>query len=626
MTTATIVPGRVDILRPFVETGVFDGAEVQLCAAFARLAPGVCDEVLVALAVAARGPRRGHVCIELADVARLVVDRDEEHREDLPWPDIDRWAQALAHSDLVSGPDGYLDQPLRPLVWDGRRLYLQRLFHDEVAVADDLARRGRFPAGAAATAATAPTDLLTEGLELEATLDALFGRDDPGEPDLQRRAARVALTQRISVIAGGPGTGKTRTIARLLAAAYRLAAGRGEVLDVVLAAPTGKAAARMTDALNLAVAEAETESVLEPGVAAVLHETGATTLHRLLGSIPGAGFRRNSSNPLPHDVVIVDETSMVSLPLMARLLDAIRPNARLVLVGDPFQLASIEAGSVMSDVVGPGSSSPIDADPSRHPLAGRVTVLTRSRRFAPDSAIAAVATAVRRGDSDAALEILEGDRPGATWIRDTDGAGIDALLRQLVAAALEVVRAAAAGEVQAGLDAMGRIKVLTATRYRPLGLYDWTRRIEAGIAQALPSVRTGSRWYIGRPVIVTANDYPNGLMNGDVGLMVRRDAANTVVFPTTPDLRYVPASQLDRFETWWAMTIHKSQGSELAHAIVSLPPDSSPILTRELLYTAVTRAVHQITVVASEAAIRAAIAHPVARASGLGERLWPGEW
>lgn len=616
MTMAVIVPGRVDVLSPFVEAGVFDSGEVQLCATFARLVPGVSDEVFLALAVAARGPRRGHVCIELADVARLVVDRDEESGEDLPWPDIDRWVQALAHSDLVADQDGHLDQPLRPLVWDGTRLYLQRLFHDELAVADDLARRGRFPSEAASPA---------EAAALEATLDALFNSDEPSDPDLQRRAAQIALTQRISVIAGGPGTGKTRTIARLLASAYRLAADRGEALDVVLAAPTGKAATRMTDALHLAIAEAQADGVLHPAVAAALYEIVATTLHRLLGALPGAGFRRNSSNPLPHDFVIVDETSMVSLPLMARLLDAVRPDAKLVLVGDPFQLASIEAGSVMSDIVGPGSDPTVDAGPDLHPLAGRVTVLTRSHRFAADSDVAAVATAVRRGDADAALEILDAGRPGATWIRDTDSAGIEDLLRRLVAAAIEVIEAADAGEAQAGFVAMGRMKVLAATRHRPLGLYDWTRRIEDGIARAFPSVRIGNRWYVGRPVIVTANDHPNGLMNGDVGLLVHRNGANGVVFPTTPDLRYVPVSQLDHIETWWAMTIHKSQGSEFAHAVVSLPSDSSPILTRELLYTAVTRAKPQLTVVGSEAAIRAAIAHPVARASGLGGRLWPGE-
>lgn len=613
MTMIASVPRCVAALGPFVDAGVFDSGEVQLCATFVRLAPGVSDEVILALAVAARGPRLGHVCIELPDVARLVVDGNGEPAHALPWPEIDRWTQALQYSDLVAGPNQYLVQPLRPLVWDGR-LYLHRYFHHELVVADDLARRSRVPEDVSTSSGSA---------ELEAALDALFGSDDPSEPDMQRRAARTALMQHISVIAGGPGTGKTRTIARLIATAHQLAAGRGEALDVALAAPTGKAAGRMTDALHLAVAEAEDEGVVEGALAATLRENAAVTLHRLLEAIPGVGFRRNARNPLPHHLVIVDETSMVSLPLMAHLLDAVRPGSRLVLVGDPFQLASIEAGSVMSDVVGPGSVDHGDASPDRYPLAGRVTILTKSHRFKEDSAIAALATAVREGDSDAAIGILDDGRLGTAWIRDTDQAGVHGLLAQVVEAGLEVIGAAAAGNAQAGLDAMVRIKVLAATRYQPFGLYDWTRRIEDAIAEKDPSVRTSHRWYVGRPIIVTANDHPNRLLNGDVGLVVRQHDNTAVAFSGASEPRIVPPSQLDRIETWWAMTIHKSQGSEFPHAVVSLPSDTSPILTRELLYTAVTRAKDQVTVVGSEAAIRAAVEQPIARASGLKARLWP---
>jgi len=613
MTTPVVVPTGAAVLRPFVEAGVFDAGEVQLCAAFARLKPGVSDEVLVALAVAARGPRRGHVCIDLADVSLLIVDGNDERTIGLPWPGVERWARALAESDLVAVPSGSLDEPIRPLVWDGHRLYLQRYFHDELTVAADLIERAR----------PGPMDTpAVDGAALEATLDTLFGTDDPSGPDLQRRAARNALTRRFTVISGGPGTGKTRTIARLLAAARMLALGRGEVLDVALAAPTGKAASRMTDAVHLAVAEADDEGLIDPAVSAVLSETTATTLHRLLGAVPGSGFRRNRRNPLPHDLVIVDETSMVSLPLMARLLDALRPEAGLVLVGDPFQLASIEAGSVMSDIVGPGALPATGPDSAHAPLAGHVTELTTSHRFGSDSGIARLATAVRRGEVDVAMEILEHGTDGTRWIRDTDRVGVDEVLDELVTAAVEVVAAAEAGDAVAGLASMRRVKVLAATRHGQLGLYDWTRRIEDGIEQAFPSLRTGNRWYVGRPIIVTANDHPNRLSNGDVGLMIHRGDAASVVIPTAPEPRFLPAAQLDRIETWWAMTIHKSQGSEFPHAVVSLPSEASPILTRELLYTAVTRAQDLVTVVASESSIRAAIARPVSRASGLQERLW----
>jgi len=644
--TAAVVPAEVQVLRPFVVAGVFDAGEVQLCATFARLQPGCTDEVLLALAVAARGPRRGHVCVELPDVATLIVDRRDEETLELPWPDLRRWEEALSGSALVAQPDGYLDQPVRPLVWDGRRLYLQRYFHDELTVAGDLARRARSDAAGHIPASADRADV-APGLEV--VLDTLFGADDPAVPDLQRRAAHQALTGGLTIVAGGPGTGKTRTIARLLAAAHTLATHRGELVDVALAAPTGKAAGRMIEAIHLAVEEAETEGALDAPVAAALRETTATTLHRLLGAIPGAGFQRSSKHPLSHDLVVVDETSMVSLPLMSHLLDAVRPDATLVLVGDPFQLASIEAGSVMRDLVGPDGQPGLDGQPGpearadpdvnpgaraepdrpasdeshRHPLAGHVITLQRSHRFGNESDIAVLAAAVRGGDADGALEILTAGRPGATWIDNGDRTGVDDLRDTLVAMAVEVVAAAESGEVQAGLDAPREVKVLAATRHQPLGLYDWTRRIHAGIEQSIPAFRTTRAWYAGRPVVVTANDAPNHLSNGDAGLTVHRHGATVVAFPSSPDVRYVPTSRLDHVETWWGMTIHRSQGSEFAHAVVSLPPNPSPILTRELLYTAVTRARHQITVVGSEASIREAIARPVARASGLADRLWP---
>lgn len=636
-----MVPAEVGVLRPFVDAGVFDAGEVQLCVTFARLQPGCTDEVLLALAVAGRGPRRGHVCVELAEVATLIVDQDDGGVEDLPWPEPRRWARALSGSALVSRPSEHLEQPLRPLVWDGRRLYLQRYFHDELAVAAELASRGEASRGEASPAAPGPVGAVsTAHSMLDDVLELLFGAEDPREPDLQRRAVHQALTGGLTIVAGGPGTGKTRTIARLLAAAQTLAIRQGRKCAVALAAPTGKAANRMVEAIHLAIGDTAFEDALDPAVTDSLRETTATTLHRLLGAIPGAGFRRTARDPLPHDLVVVDETSMVSLPLMARLLEALRPDATLVLVGDPSQLASIEAGSVMRDLVGPEAARGPGAgsdegelpgpgagsdhiEPRHRPLSGRVIALQRSHRFGDESDIAALAAAVRDGDSDGALEVLTAGRPGISWIRADDRDSVDGLRDALVSVAVEVVTAAETGNVEAGLDALGGVKVLAATRHQPFGLYDWTRRIEAGIEQAIPAFRTARRWYVGRPVVVTANDAPNRLSNGDTGLVVHRHGATAVAFPALPQVRYVSTSRLDHVETWWAMTIHRSQGSEFAHAIVSLPPASSPILTRELFYTAVTRARQRVTVVGSEPAIRAAITRPVARASGLADRLWP---
>jgi exodeoxyribonuclease V alpha subunit len=292
-------------------------------------------------------------------------------------------------------------------------------------------------------------------------------------------------------------------------------------------------------------------------------------------------------------------------------------------VGDPFQLASIEAGTVMSDVVGPFGDAEVPASGADAPLHGRITVLTRMRRFDEASTIAAVADAVRRGDADGVIALLTLRGSDVEWVRPDDDGALDEVLREVVADAVATVSAARKGDAAGALAAVERIKVLAATRGGPLGMDDWTTRVEGRVAQELDGFYPARRWQPGRPVLVTANDRLNRVFNGDTGVVVRFDGGVEVALRNGDDVRYMAPSRLDRVETWWAMTVHKSQGSEFAHAVVSLPQAGSPILTRELLYTAVTRARERLTIVGSEAALRAAIHRPVARASGLGDRLWP---
>lgn len=613
------VPTGAEVLAPFVAAGVFGPTEVHLCAVVARLAPGTADEVLLALALAARGPRLGHVCVSLRDLPTVVVEPGDDVLADLPWPEPDRWEAALAADATVVADPGQADaEPLRPLVWDGDQAYLQRYWRYEHRAAQRLARlAGAHDHAEGGTPA------------VEAALDTAFGpTEDQDEPDRQRHAAHLALTGGLTVVAGGPGTGKTRTVARLLVAAHLAAASAGQPLAVALAAPTGKAAARMTEAVRAEVAELErTDPDAVP--AALRGEEGpgeATTLHRLLGWAPGTGgrFRHDHDQPLPHDLVIVDETSMVSLPLLSRLLDAVRPDARLVLVGDPDQLASVEAGTVMSDVVGPARGT-TERSGAEGVLVGRVAVLHRVHRFAGDSAVAALADAVRTGDAERALALLAaGDAdPDAEvrWVRAHDEAGRNGVERELVEAGVEVVEAARAGDGAAALAAASRTKVLAATRRGELGVWGWTDRIEPAVA-ARVGLQRSSRWYVGRPILVTANDPLARVANGDVGVVVAHEGEQPVALAGPEGVRLLPTSRLAEVDTWWAMTIHKSQGSELAHPVVALPDASSPILTRELLYTAVTRAKERLTVVADEAALVAALEHPVRRASGLRARLW----
>ena len=610
-TPITAVPRPVAVLDPYVRAGVFGPSEVHLAAAIARLGDGVSELVILGVAVAARGPRLGHGCVDLADVGRLVVDSPEGGVGDLPWPDAATWARALEASDVVAGPDTYARDPFRPLVWDGRRLYLQRYWDFEVTVADDLRARAR--ARDAAPVAESGDDLVP-------ALDLVFGPEDPDGPDLQRAAVRTALTSRVSVLAGGPGTGKTRTIAALLTVARLVPHPEGTAPRIALAAPTGKAATRMSEAVQQEIALMAERPGPFPDLPVEDFPEGMT-LHRLLGWMPGTRFRHDRGNPLPYDMVIVDETSMVSLPLMARLLSALRPSARLVLVGDPFQLASIEAGSVLSDVVGPATGTAAgDADA---PLAGRVTTLLRMHRYAVGSSIAELADAVRGGDADGALDILAGSDPAVRWILPDDEASLADLREMVARAGAEVVGAALVGDAARGMAAACSLKVLCATRHGPWGLYQWGDRIESDVALLVPEIKQHTKWYVGRPVMVTANDPVNRVVNGEVGLVVRRGSSLMVAIGDAPSFRYLAPSRLDRVESWWAMTIHKSQGSEYPHAVLSLPAAGSPILTRELLYTGLTRAKERVTIVASEAALRAAIDRPIARASGLRDRLWP---
>ncbi|MCJ7437757.1 MAG: exodeoxyribonuclease V subunit alpha [Acidimicrobiia bacterium] len=604
--SAPLLRDDTAVLGPFVDAGALDASAVHVADAIARAVGGIEPVVLLGAALAARAPRFGHICVVPADVAGSIVV-DDAHIpaiDSLPWPDPARWRARLSASPAVCAPADPPGDVTLPLVWDGTRLYLERYWRFEQRVADDLLGRAGTVDGF--TVASPAVD---------AILDELFGPDDPLSPDRQRDAVERALTRRLTVVAGGPGTGKTRTVARLLAAAYRIAFEGGQALEVALAAPTGKASARMTEAVH---AEVEVAGLTDD-IAGALRAAEATTLHRLLGASGGGRFRHDRSNPLPHDMVVVDETSMVALGLMARLLDAVRPDATLVLVGDPFQLASVEAGAVLGEIVGTATTPRPDG-----PLAADIVMLERVHRFGVDSAIAALADAIRAGDADRALDLLDNNQTGElTWVDGDDEAGIDRLQEEAAVGAVEVVRAAHAGDAESGLHAASDLKVLCATRLGALGVYRWSDRIEALAARAMPDGGIGRRWYVGRPVIVTSNDYLNRLFNGDVGLVVAGPDQPVVAFPDPSGTRELAMSQLGDIETWWAMTIHKSQGSEFRRVIVTLPPAPSPILTRELLYTAVTRAKEQVTLVATAASLRAAITRPVARASGLGPKLWP---
>jgi exodeoxyribonuclease V alpha subunit len=635
------------VLGAFNTAGVLEPADVHVATRIGRLGGEHRDDVLLALALAVRGLRLGSVCVDLAAVRRTVLGAGDEPVDvsALPWPEPASWVAACSASPLVAdgarAPDGH---PLRLV--DGL-LYLERYWRQEELVRIELAARTQAPARSAFDTSAPGGPAADDGdlARLRAGLDALFGAAGDPREDRQRLAAAVAALRPVTVLAGGPGTGKTTTVAKILTllhdrpgprmsdertrrvfeeptppeggSSVRTPPGGGPSVEtpprIALAAPTGKAAAR----LQAAVREAGGGDV------------PASTLHRLLGWQPGRGrFRHDRYDRLPYDVVVVDETSMVSLTMMARLLDAVRPDARLVLVGDPDQLASVEAGAVLGDLArAPGRPEPhLDAALAALGLPGGVVngVVTLEHVWRFRGAIAEFARAVQAGDSDAAVALLRTGAHDLEFAETDSAAAPDAVRVDVVEAGVALTVAAAADDVPAALAALEHHRVLCGHRRGPYGVTRWSREIERWLAEALPpilgtDVAALGEWYPGRPVLVTANDYDTGLYNGDTGVVVATPDGPRVAFPGRAEP--LAPSRLAEVATVHAMTVHRGQGSQFARVTVVLPPAESPLLTRELLYTAVTRAREFVRVVGSEAAVRAAVARPVSRASGLRHRL-----
>jgi exodeoxyribonuclease V alpha subunit len=557
------VVGAVGLLRVFTDAEVLTSADVHVAQRLTSLADESDERVALAVALVVRALRGGSVCIDLRAV------QVQTGFDDLPWPQPREWLSAVRASPLVVSP------PVLRLYDD--LLYLDRYWREEQQVATDLL-----------------TLLPPPPSEAVPDITRLF----PDSFQEQREAAEIALSQGLTVLTGGPGTGKTTTIARLLAL-FAEQAGPGKNRQrIALAAPTGKAAARLQEAVQSEVGK------LDPADQERLAGLRATTLHRLLGSRPDTSsrFRHHRGNRLPHDVIVVDETSMVSLTMMARLLEAVRLQTRLLLVGDPDQLASVEAGAVLADLVdGLGTRSDT-----------RIAALSTSHRFG--ASIAALASAIRDGDTDRAIDVLEADDEHVEWI-DADYPA-EQLRKVLVPHALMLRQAAVLGDRTAALATLDKHRLLCAHRRGPYGVQHWNRRIERWLTEASGEA-IWSEWYAGRPILVTANDYGLGLYNGDTGVTVHQNGALSAVMAGGEEPLEFATSRLSDVETMHAMTIHKSQGSQADEVTVLLPPAGSRLLTRELFYTAVTRARDRIRVVGPKASVRAAVGNRAVRASGL---------
>ena len=657
------------LLERWVERGWLRALDKAFVAFLHERDPHGDPLVLLAAALTSHQLGHGHVCLDLfetlkePDFALSLPPEGDVQTGAMLLPsqllealDGDAWCKALQASPLVEHAGQSLaDAASRPLVLSDRRLYLRRYWAYERRI--DSALRQRL----AATQVTSA--------DLPARLDSLFGSPAANAPiDWQKMACALATRGAFSIVTGGPGTGKTTTVVRLLALLQAPAVEAGTPLRIRLAAPTGKAAARLTESISLQVKSLEVDDKVRQKI-----PSDVTTVHRLLGSRPGTRhFRHHAGNRLPLDVLVVDEASMIDLEMMANLLDALPAHARLVLLGDKDQLASVEAGAVLGDLCRDAeagwytpqtrewlehvsgeslAASELQQDlDGSHPLAQQVVMLRHSRRFGEGSGIGQLSRLVNRQQSDAARALLaagshadlfalslKGEQDRAFERLALEGRGAQAKGYRHYLEVLREQRPAAeagledpcwgawAGKV---LEAFEAFQVLCAVRKGPWGVEGLNERITRALF-GHKLIDSDQHWYEGRPVLMTRNDYGLGLMNGDIGIALKlpeRDGLTPkyvlrVAFARNDGqggIRFVLPSRLNDVETVYAMTVHKSQGSEFSHTALVLPEALNPVLTKELIYTGITRAKHWFSLVEPRAGVfEEAVQRKVKRLSGL---------
>jgi exodeoxyribonuclease V alpha subunit len=566
---------------------------------------------------------KGHICLDLAAAGGKAL-QEGESKDPIICPQTNLWVERLSKSPLVGRPGDF-----KPLILDDKsRLYLYRYWDYERKLSDIIRERAEQDCSSIDFAA------LAEGLK------NLFPIGKPEYPDWQKLAAFSSIIKKFCVISGGPGSGKTSVVARILV--LFLLQAKERKLRIALAAPTGKAAARLREAIKKAKEKLNYPHTIKDTI-----PEEASTIHRLLGPVLGSPyFRHNAKNPLPVDVIVVDEASMIDLPLMSKLTQALLPDSHLILLGDKDQLASVEAGAVLGDICDTKHIDRFSESFCRmaKEIAGEtitmpptsqggwrgqdcIIQLKKSHRFDYLSGIGAVSAAVNSGESERALAILRSNEyPDIGWSNlPRPEALIQALRGPVISGFKNYLKAVEYGDPRNALELFDQFRILCGLREGPYGIHAINVLVERILAEA-SSIRPQTQWYQGRPVLITRNDYTLRLFNGDVGVIMRDQEAHNELrafFPAPEGkLRKLPPIRLPEHETAYAITVHRSQGSEFNMVLFLLPERDALVLTRELIYTAITRAKERAEVWGKENVFLAAVCRRIVRTSGLRDALW----